>query len=273
MFSYSGLNAGDLSRVEHFDIRHALTGKRTSVHSEPKTKHDKVRQPSRVLLTRSAKTAAECALLSRIIPSKQVNSVKKIEDAVRGSVENDIERAQETKTKSKGSKKLKSLSISSCRCTMCNPENTTNKRFQCIECWKRFAKSAYLSTHQRHVHPKNAPFVCDLCNSKFKIRRYLKQHQKRCSGDRPYVCQRSECGKTFATEHDLKMHVDRVHSGRNRCYSCKFCAQTFKTSNRLERHMQGHEFKDYRCKLCPKVYTSRKTFMEHLRVFHSGSII
>jgi len=70
--------------------------------------------------------------------------------------------------------------------------------------------------------------------------RSMQVHQRSHTGDRPYHCSLSNCGKTFATSYALKSHR-RVHTGEKpyECAACG-CAKAFKTSGDLQKHIRTH---------------------------------
>jgi uncharacterized Zn-finger protein len=59
-------------------------------------------------------------------------------------------------------------------------------------------------------------FTCSLCPKSFTRRTTLNSHQRQHTGDRPFLCDFPECGKTFAQNNDKKRH-EKTHG----------CAKTF----------------------------------------------
>ena len=78
----------------------------------------------------------------------------------------------------------------------------------------RLADAPDISTHQ--ITSTTSAHTCKICNKEFSCRRYLTQHVKPHSSERPYEC--SECKKKFKQKSVLKRHMGS-HTD-TRTYEC-----------------------------------------------------
>ena len=80
--------------------------------------------------------------------------------------------------------------------------------FPCNQCIKRFMRKGELTKHLK-AH-ENKDYNCDQCRYMTKDPRNLKQHLKRHSDDRPYVCMR--CTVSFKSWMQKEHHKCKVIS-------------------------------------------------------------
>ena len=107
--------------------------------------------------------------------------------------------------------------------------------FKCEVCDRSFTCSKYLENHQR-IHTGDRPFRCDICDKSFDSTTPLKSHMATHTKGRRYKC--DECDKNFMFSWNLKIHK-RTHTGE-RPYACDFCDKRFTQSGVLKRHRQKH---------------------------------
>ncbi|XP_025160414.1 zinc finger protein 665-like isoform X4 [Harpegnathos saltator] len=171
--------------------------------------------------------------------------------------------------------------------------------FKCNECDKRFRKKLDLQEHY-NIHSGEKPFVCQLCNNAFYLRRQLSAHCRRMHPElkankvtstacdicgrvlatkrslfrhkeshnptKLYLC--DYCGKSLSSAEHLKKHR-RIHTGE-KPYVCDICGKGFTDSENLRMHRRVHTGeKPYKCDQCPKAFSQRSTLTIHRRG-HTG---
>ncbi|XP_062506661.1 zinc finger protein 16-like isoform X2 [Corticium candelabrum] len=75
--------------------------------------------------------------------------------------------------------------------------------------------------------------VCSTCGKSFRLRAYLRIHQRLHTGELPYPCH--VCGKRFNQSWNRNVHM-RVHSGIHP-HRCKLCCKNFRSAVRLREHL------------------------------------
>uniref|UniRef100_A0ABK0LQ49 Zinc finger protein 143 n=1 Tax=Rattus norvegicus TaxID=10116 RepID=A0ABK0LQ49_RAT len=100
----------------------------------------------------------------------------------------------------------------------------------------------------------------------------MQVHERSHTGDRPYQCEHSGCGKAFATGYGLKSHF-RTHTGE-KPYRCSEdnCTKSFKTSGDLQKHIRTHTGeRPFKCPIegCGRSFTTSNIRKVHIRT-HTG---
>ncbi|KAG6475442.1 lysine-specific demethylase JMJ705-like [Zingiber officinale] len=128
--------------------------------------------------------------------------------------------------------------------TMNLTTNDEDEQYTCdIEgCFMSFATNHELTLHKRDICPVKG------CGKKFFSHKYLVQHRKVHTDDRPLVCPWKGCKMTFKWPWARTEHI-RVHTG-DRPYVCSEpdCGQTFRFVSDFSRHKRktGHSVKKCR---------------------------
>uniref|UniRef100_A0ABM5FFR5 Uncharacterized protein isoform X2 n=1 Tax=Pogona vitticeps TaxID=103695 RepID=A0ABM5FFR5_9SAUR len=139
------------------------------------------------------------------------------------------------------------------------------KKYQCQECGKRFARHFFLQVHQR-VHTGEKPYKCEECGKYFNRKSNLLAHQKIHTGDKPYKCQ--DCEKLFFCISGLVKHR-MIHTGE-KPYKCQECGKYFNRNSNLLAHQRVHTGeKPHKCQECGKCFAQNSTLLTHQRI-HTG---
>lgn len=144
--------------------------------------------------------------------------------------------------------------------------DTLGAVFRCDECGKGFKLKESLKSHQRK-HTGEKPYICNVCNKKFARNSGLLYHLKHVHmGIKAHGC--DICGRTFAMKAAMEDH-HRIHTGE-RPYVCHSCGKSFKTRASLYIHSRTHtdEF-PHPCTFCNRRFRWRQQLLGHLTT-HTG---
>lgn len=108
------------------------------------------------------------------------------------------------------------------------------KPYICFVCDKRFKRATDLKEHLR-VHTGERPFVCQVCGKGFTQSSALSSHQRIHTGEKPFQC--DICYKRFNNSSNFSKHK-RVHTGE-RPHNCPLCGKSFQEKRRVKRHMKS----------------------------------
>ncbi|KAI1732908.1 zinc-finger double domain-containing protein [Ditylenchus destructor] len=105
-------------------------------------------------------------------------------------------------------------------------------------CQKVFSSKSTMRKHLQIHGPRQ--HVCSVCSRSFIERSKLKRHLLVHSGEKPYVCTFSGCGKRFSLDFNLRTHIRTIHTGE-KPYACSICNKCFSQSANLRVHFLLHK--------------------------------
>uniref|UniRef100_A0A3P9KEY8 Zinc finger and BTB domain containing 48 n=1 Tax=Oryzias latipes TaxID=8090 RepID=A0A3P9KEY8_ORYLA len=138
----------------------------------------------------------------------------------------------------------------------------------CATCHKSFKSKYYLKVHNRR-HTGEKPFTCQKCDKKYLRKESLFLHETRgCPIEQKHSC--LLCPSSFDTKAELCSHIVS-HTGQMP-YRCLTCHEQFMYKNSLTMHMMkvhGHP-KPHACSQCPKTFLTRTVLRVHEATRHRG---
>ena len=149
-----------------------------------------------------------------------------------------------------------------------------------VPCNANFATADELALHVSFSHINNTSTNpeyhclwsnCSRSSVAFKAKYKLVNHLRIHTGEKPFACKFSGCGKTFGRSENLKIHA-RVHTGE-KPFKCQFegCEKTFSNSSDRKKHASVHMNGVFECPLpgCERTYchasSMRKHMMRHIK--------
>ena len=111
-----------------------------------------------------------------------------------------------------------------------------DKPFLCDICDNRFFIKRDLKRHVIHKHSRKNNLECRICSRVFKRYGHLNYHLKTHTNDKQFKC--DQCDKDFITKSHLKIH-QRVHTGE-KLYKCNVCGKQFNQLGNYHAHLRIH---------------------------------
>lgn len=114
--------------------------------------------------------------------------------------------------------------------------------------------------------PKKESVQCPVCHKSFKSKYYLKVHNRRHTGERPFGC--PKCGKRYFRKENLDTHQSRG-CARVLTYTCPTCSSSFNTKEELRVHIVSHTGEmPHKCSTCSEQFMYKKELTMHLMKIH-----
>ena len=109
-----------------------------------------------------------------------------------------------------------------------------NLTYPCPECPETFKTLALRRKHRNIAHSTEDKFLCKECGKRFGDVTGLQNHRK-VHAEAQFQCR--HCEKRLKSETALLAH-ERMHTGE-KPFACKMCSACFTSSGRLSQHMKG----------------------------------
>ncbi|KAH8258288.1 hypothetical protein KR038_009275 [Drosophila bunnanda] len=140
--------------------------------------------------------------------------------------------------------------------------------FVCETCGESYSRKQQFHAHvESHNKKEIKTFPCGECGVKFpqkKLQQHFEETGHKADGA---ICE--VCGEEFQSKNALYQHIIRVHK-RDNFFECHICHNRFTLKANLERHVQLHtEVKrPYVCDLCGSSYYTYPALKEHYSNAH-----
>ncbi|XP_071758728.2 zinc finger and BTB domain-containing protein 48 [Centroberyx gerrardi] len=113
---------------------------------------------------------------------------------------------------------------------------------------------------------KKGSVHCPTCDKAFRSKYYLKVHNRRHTGEKPFVC--LKCGKRYFRKENLLEHESR-NCARVQTYSCPTCSSTFNRKQELRLHVISHTGDmPNKCSSCPDQFMHKRDLTIHMIKIH-----
>ncbi|KAK1898735.1 Telomere zinc finger-associated protein [Dissostichus eleginoides] len=108
--------------------------------------------------------------------------------------------------------------------------------------------------------------LCPICNKSFRSKYYLKVHNRRHTGERPFGC--AKCGKRYFRKENLSLH-EMKDCAKVQTYTCVTCSSTFNGKVELRLHVVSHTGNmPHKCSSCPEQFMHKKNLTIHMMKVH-----
>ncbi|XP_068625802.1 oocyte zinc finger protein XlCOF6-like isoform X4 [Battus philenor] len=144
------------------------------------------------------------------------------------------------------------------------PFKITMNTFLCTICGQRCDEFKSLN-HHMNVHFQN--YICEQCGTGFITSDRLRTHSLSHENG-AVACE--ECEKVFRSTIAKNEHYATVHKQVRR-HRCPHCTETFRNYFQRNKHVasvHGLKLKEFKCNLCPKVFTLSGKLGVHVRTVH-----
>lgn len=144
------------------------------------------------------------------------------------------------------------------------PFKVTKEEFQCALCCDKYDEFKTLNQHM-NIHFQN--FICEQCGTGFMTPERLRTHAfSHETGSFP--C--DGCDKVFRSTNAKNEHYATVHVQVRR-HRCPHCTERFRNYFQRNKHIlnvHGLKTKEFKCTMCPKVFTLSGKLGVHIRTVH-----
>lgn len=144
------------------------------------------------------------------------------------------------------------------------PFKLTKDNFKCVLCDAQYSEYKTLNQHM-NFHFQN--YICEQCGSGFVTPQRLRTHSySHETGS--YPC--GSCDKVFRSTNAKNEHTATVHRQMKR-HRCPHCGDSFRNYFQRNKHIMtthGLKVKEFKCEICPKVFTLSGKLGHHIKTVH-----
>lgn len=145
--------------------------------------------------------------------------------------------------------------------------DTEHRPFVCVICEAKF-KTAYVLKNHLFTHEKfRKDYACNDCDKVYKTNASLFIHRQATHLNVVYLC--SFCDRSFNQKQQLTGHIGRLHSDE-RPFHCDMCGSKFKAKNDLLDHKKRHSgLRKHSCSKCPMKFYGSRDLKNHFKSYHT----
>ncbi|GBP42755.1 Zinc finger protein 208 [Eumeta japonica] len=147
------------------------------------------------------------------------------------------------------------------------PFKLSDEEMGCLECEKTYRFYGTLLAHVYKVHIRTKSFICEICGQGFTFKLNMDSHMKWTHLNNEWRCE--SCDKCFPSYYAKRNHHHAVH--RTEKLKCPKCPEVLRSAYLKKQHLAlVHDVKSvqFRCDLCPKVFTLKNKLSSHRRRVH-----
>ncbi|XP_018415077.1 PREDICTED: zinc finger protein 774-like [Nanorana parkeri] len=162
---------------------------------------------------------------------------------------------------------INSQSLKGGICSVTDLEESEDMLFErSMQCWdSQIDDSLDDQDDLQFLEMDPKPYICFVCDKRFKRATDLKEHLRVHTGERPFVCQ--VCGKGFTQSSALSSH-QRIHTGE-KPFQCDICYKRFNNSSNFSKHKRVHTGeRPHNCPLCGKSFQEKRRVKRHMKSVH-----
>ncbi|KAJ6639654.1 Zinc finger protein [Pseudolycoriella hygida] len=145
--------------------------------------------------------------------------------------------------------------------------HTGQRNYKCIFCAKGFFTRISQKRHERNVHTKEKSHICQYCNKKFVMWKFLERHLNTHTAEVVYQC--DQCDKKYLNKNHLRVH--KFRHAKEPPFKCSVCSKAYFDRSTLKKHNYVHIGNPHQCSHCERSFDRRDKMNAHIRKTHGLS--